>query len=73
MSVSLAPAVLLSMQALISFVGDCSDAALVEDVLSTLCALLRRDSLARMPLLVCLQQLGGPALFLSLVRWWHEL
>ncbi|GAB4815481.1 hypothetical protein N2152v2_002527 [Parachlorella kessleri] len=54
-------------RALISFVGDCSDAALVEDVLSTLCALLRRESLARMPLLVCLQQLGGPALFLSLV------
>lgn len=56
-----------SLQALVSFVGDCSDAALLEDVLCTLAALLRRDSLARLPLLACIQELGGPELFLSLV------
>eukprot|EP00887_Chlorella_sp_A99_P003486 scaffold7.g3486.t1 len=62
-------AFLADMQALLSFTGDCSDPSLLQDVLSqVLLPLLRRGSYARLPLLACLRQLGGPQLVLPLLR-----
>ena len=48
---------------------DEGDAALLQDLLEVLLLpLLRRGSLARLPLLNCLQQQGGPALLLPLME-----
>lgn len=45
------------------------DAALLQELLTLLLLpLLRRDSLARLPLLACLRSAGGPALLLPLLR-----
>lgn len=45
------------------------DAALLQELLTALLLpLLRRDSLARLPLLACLQRAGGAALLLPLLR-----
>jgi hypothetical protein len=69
------------LQALLSLLADCctsvtagggsssGDAALLQELLSLLLLpLLRRDSMARLPLLACLHQQGGPALLLPLLR-----
>lgn len=69
------------LQAMLSLASDCcisiaaggsgaaADAQLLQELLSLLLLpLLKRDSLARLPLLRHLQQLGGPALLLPLLR-----
>jgi hypothetical protein len=69
------------LQALLALLADCCtsvtagggssgwDAALLQELLSLLLLpLLRRDSMARLPLLACLHQQGSPALLLPLLR-----
>eukprot|EP00884_Botryococcus_braunii_P012042 jgi/Botrbrau1/20839/Bobra.0156s0064.1 len=56
------------VQALVAFVGDSADAAMLEDVLDLLLLLLRSSSPARPLLLPLLQAMGGPALFISLLQ-----
>ncbi len=69
------------LQAMLSLASDCcisiaaggsgaaADAQLLQELLSLLLLpLLKRDSLARLPLLRHLQQLGGPALLLPLLQ-----
>ena len=51
-----------------SFVGDCSDAALLEDVLSSLHDALRHNSPTHAPLVACLRSQGGERLFMSLLQ-----
>jgi hypothetical protein len=52
------------LQALISFIGDCSDVATLEDVLIAILDLLRHTPPGRIPLLA---GSGGAQLFLSLL------
>lgn len=69
------------LQSALSLLGDCctsltaggggaaGDAALLQELLTlVLLPLLRRDSLARLPLLAALHRQGGPALLLPLLR-----
>ncbi len=59
-------------QALVSFIGDCTDSGALEDVLSLLCGLLQPGApgLPQAPALVMrhLHALGGPFLVLPLLQ-----
>ncbi len=59
---------LLNVQALVSFVGDCPDTELLQDVLELICSLLDPREATQRPLLACLAELGGVQLFMSLVQ-----
>lgn len=48
--------------------GDVQNAGLVHGVLDALLHLLGRESLARLPLLSCVERCGGPRLFLPLLQ-----
>ena len=54
----------MSAQALVAFIGDCADVAMLEDVLVALLDLLRRTPAGRLPLL---PGFGGAQLFVSLL------
>ena len=56
------------LQALVSFVGDCPDSDLLQDVLELTCSLLDPRQGTHRPLLACLAELGGVQLFMSLVQ-----
>ena len=56
------------VQALVSFVGDCTDTEVLHDVLELLCGLLAPGEPTQRPLLACLGDLGGVQLFMSLVQ-----
>ena len=56
------------MQALVSFVGDCTDTEVLHDVLELICTLLAPHEATQRPLLACLADLGGVQLFMSLVQ-----
>ena len=51
-----------------SFVGDCPDVALLEDVLSALQEALHHGSPTHQPLISCLEMHGGERLFMSLLQ-----
>lgn len=55
-------------QAFVSFLGDCPDPAVVEDVLAALQQALARGSPTHGPLLACLRAHGGARLFTSLLQ-----
>lgn len=56
------------LQAFVSFVGDCPDAAMLEDVLSALQEALHHGSPTHQPLISCLRLHGGERLFMSLLQ-----
>ena len=56
------------MQAFVSFVGDCPDVGMLEDVLTALNDALQRGSPTHLPLAACLRAHGGERLFMSLLQ-----
>ena len=56
------------LQALVSFVGDCPDTEMLEDVLSALQEALHHGSPTHQPLVSCLEMHGGERLFMSLLQ-----
>jgi hypothetical protein len=56
------------VQALASFIGDCTDDALAEDAVSALAALLPPAEAAAAPVAAALQRLGGLGLVAPLLR-----
>lgn len=56
------------LQAMLAMAGDAQDAGLAHEVLDALLQLLGRESLARLPLLSCIERFGGPGLFLPLLQ-----
>ena len=57
-----------AVQAFVSFVGDCPDVGMLEDVLTALNDALQRGSPTHLPLVACLRAHGGERLFMSLLQ-----
>lgn len=51
-----------------SFVGDCPDSELLQDILEIICSLLDPREPTQRPMLARLGELGGVQLFMSLVQ-----
>ncbi|KAL0021859.1 hypothetical protein WJX77_009077 [Trebouxia sp. C0004] len=56
------------VQAVVSFVGDCPDSELLQDILEIICSLLDPREPTQRPMLARLGELGGVQLFMSLVQ-----
>ena len=57
-----------AVQAFVSFVGDCPEVGMLEDVLTALNDALHRGSPTHAPLVACLRAHGGERLFMSLLQ-----
>lgn len=56
------------LQAFVSFVGDCGDVEVLEDVLGALLEAMHRGSPSQPLLVACLRAHGGERLFMSLLQ-----
>lgn len=56
-----------------SFVGDCPDSELLQDILEIICGLLDPREPTQRPMLARLGELGGVQLFMSLVQREQQL